>query len=112
MKKTQIPENFEVSPRIMELAKKNGWPDPHNEVEAFKDYHLAHGKLMLDWEAAFRLWLRNAQRWNKQPARPLVQPQKQIVAQHDKEISLEERRRNLHRVNEIIKGLAGIKHIK
>lgn len=113
MNKTRLPENFEVSPRIMELAKKNGWPDPRSEVDAFKDYHLAHGTLMLDWEAAFRLWLRNAQQWNK-PRRtqlPAEQPQKQ-VAKPEPEISFEERRKNINRVNEMIEGLSRAKGTK
>jgi hypothetical protein len=62
---------------MVELARQNGWPDPYSEVEAFKDYHLAHGNVMADWQAAFRTWLRNAARWgmngrsaSAQPAEP------------------------------------------
>ena len=83
MKKTHFPENFIVSDQIIKLAKENGWVDPRKEVDAFKDYHLAHGSLMANWEAAFRTWLRNAQKWsrlaNKQanppiPPKPPVKP--------------------------------------
>lgn len=61
--RTTIPKDFSVSPEIVESAKKNGWPNPHSQIEAFKDYHLAHGSLMADWEAAFRTWLRNQAKW-------------------------------------------------
>ena len=65
-----IAENFEVSPKVKELAKHYGWPDPGQQLEAFKDYHKARGTLMADWEAAFRTWLRNAKEWGK--AKPQV----------------------------------------
>jgi len=70
-KRTRFPENFIVTPDIIELAQKNGWPDPRREVDAFKDYHLAHGSLMLDWEAAFRTWLRNSLVYGK--SKPMQQ---------------------------------------
>ena len=63
MKKRAIPDDFKVSPQIVELAEQNGWSDPHSELDAFRDYHLAHGSRMADWEAAFRTWLRNAKRF-------------------------------------------------
>ena len=79
IKRSRISEDFTVSDRVVELALMNGWPDPDTEVEAFKDYHLAKGSLMADWEAAFRTWLRNAARWNngttrRQIDRPSVEP--------------------------------------
>ena len=66
MKRSRIPEDFEVSDRIVHLALENGWPDPDTELDAFKDYHLAKGSLMADWEAAFRTWLRNAARFRSE----------------------------------------------
>ena len=65
MKKRAIPDDFKASPRIVELARQNGWPNPESELDAFRDYHLAHGSIMADWEAAFRTWLRNRARWDK-----------------------------------------------
>lgn len=65
MKLTPLPDDFKVTPRILELAKQHGWPNPDSELDAFKDYHLAHGSRMADWEAAFRTWLRNRARWGK-----------------------------------------------
>lgn len=29
----------------------------------FRDYHLAHGKRMTDWDRAFRNWIRNEAKW-------------------------------------------------
>jgi len=66
-RRSTVPENFEVTARIIELAKQNGWPNPHEQLDAFKDYHLAHGTLMADWEAAFRTWLRNSLKFGKTP---------------------------------------------
>jgi hypothetical protein len=41
------------------------------EIEAFRDYHLAHGSLMADWDAAWRTWCRNAVKFNRtKPASP------------------------------------------
>ena len=63
-KKNQISENFYVTNEHRELAIQNGWPNPDNEIEAFKDYHLARGTIMKDWNRAFYTWLRNAKKFN------------------------------------------------
>jgi hypothetical protein len=70
MKKRPIPDDFKVSPRIVELAEQNGWANPHSELDAFRDHHLAHGSRMADWEAAFRTWLRNAKRFSRNSQQP------------------------------------------
>jgi hypothetical protein len=94
-RRTLIPEDFEVSARIMELAKENHWPDPHSEVNGFKDYHIAHGTLMANWEAAFRTWLRNCQKFNK-AARPIAPPAPApILKEKRREIPADEQRRRL-----------------
>lgn len=73
--RTRLPPDFSISDRMVVLAKEKGWPSPASEIEAFKDYHLAHGSLMADWEAAFRTWLRNCGRFNKQqPPKPQPEP--------------------------------------
>lgn len=71
-KKTRLPPDFAVSPRIMELAREQGWPDPRKELEAFKDHHLAEGSLKQDWEAAFRTWLRRTITMSKGKFTPLA----------------------------------------
>jgi hypothetical protein len=35
------------------------------EADQFRDHHTAKGSTMLDWDAAFRTWLRNAIRWGR-----------------------------------------------
>ncbi len=57
-RKMPIPKDFKISDRIKTLAKENGWPDPAIQFERFKDHHLKKGDLFVDWEAAFRTWLR------------------------------------------------------
>ena len=37
--------------------------DCDREAEQFRDFHTAKGSLFIDWEAAFRTWLRNAQKF-------------------------------------------------
>jgi len=66
-KRTPLPDDFKATEQVFELALKNGWPDPGKEIEAFKDYHLSKGSLMADWDAAFRTWLRNAQKFSGKP---------------------------------------------
>jgi hypothetical protein len=75
--RTRLPEDFRVTTEVMVQAREHGWPDPRKELEAFKDYHLAKGTLNLDWEAAFRTWLRRAvtmDRKYKPIQPPITQP--------------------------------------
>ena len=118
-KKTRLPDDFEVTQHMIELAKAKGWPDPRSEVEAFKDYHLAHGSLMLDWQACFRTWLRNCSRFNKgHPAivsKPPPEPKGMMfgwLKAGTPSPTEDERRENQKRLNEIITGLAARKGIK
>lgn len=60
-----LPNNFVVKSAHLELAAKNGWPDPNHEIEAFRDHHLARGNVMKDWDRAFYTWLRNAKRFKE-----------------------------------------------
>lgn len=64
------PKDFSVSESIKNLARKNQWPDPLSEVEKFRDFHIARGSLMADWEAAFRTWLRNAKAFSQRRGKP------------------------------------------
>lgn len=103
-KKTRIPDDFEVSPRIMQLAAEKGWPDPRTELDAFKDYHLAHGSLMMDWEAAFRTWLRNSSRWGKDKPKVFV-PTFPKLKPKEPEMSEEERSANRRKVGTLLHDL-------
>lgn len=64
-RKKSFPEDFEISPEIKAWAKKTNAPDPETQLESFRDYHQSHGSLFLDWEAAFRTWLRNAAKFDE-----------------------------------------------
>lgn len=55
-----LPPNFEVTDLHREYASRHQLPSPDNEIEGFKDYHLAHGSTFANWDAAFRNWLRKA----------------------------------------------------
>jgi len=102
-RRTLIPEDFEVSDEIITLAKKNGWPDPRSEVEAFKDYHIAQGTLMFDWEAAFRTWLRNCLRFNKTlPSRPATN-KAEILSELP--LTPEQRAENQRKLRELMSGI-------
>jgi hypothetical protein len=61
----QLPEAWAPADGVREsFADKYPGLDFHDEVEGFRNHHLAKGSVMRDWDAAFRTWLRNAKRWN------------------------------------------------
>jgi len=62
-KKVQLPQDFVVTDQHLTLASEKNWPDPHSEIDAFRDYHLSRGTTMLDWDRAFYTWLRNAEKF-------------------------------------------------
>jgi hypothetical protein len=65
----QLPEDWSPADGVLEsFADKYPGLDFHDEVEAFRNHHLAKGSVMKDWDAAFRTWLRNAKRWNSPKA--------------------------------------------
>ncbi len=39
------------------------------EFANFRDYHLSKGSTFADWHAAWRKWVRNAVKWNREPVR-------------------------------------------
>jgi len=63
--KVEAPKDFQVSPEIVALAKMKGWPDPHEQVDTFIDWHKSHGNMFSDWEAAFRNWMRKSEGVNR-----------------------------------------------
>lgn len=62
-KKCRLPDDFAVTEQHVALARQNGWNDPHGEIDAFRDYHLARGNTFLDWDRAFYTWLRNGKKF-------------------------------------------------
>ncbi len=63
--KKTFPSDFSVSEKIKSWADEKGLPDPGSQLEAFRDYHESKGSKMLDWEAAFRTWLRNTKKFDR-----------------------------------------------
>jgi hypothetical protein len=61
--KTQLSDDFQVTSQHEVLAQKNAWPNPHSEIDAFKDYHIARATSFSDWDRAFYTWLRNAKKF-------------------------------------------------
>ena len=109
--KRPIPPDFQVSERMVELAREHGWPDPHKELDNFRDYHLAHGTKMVDWEAAFRLWLRNCVKFAADkgrrvvPCAPLPGIPVQKPVQPQLELTDEQLAENRRRVSGLLSGL-------
>ena len=59
------------APRSEELAlAKTLRVDPAVEALAFRDHHSAKGSRFVDWDAAFRTWLRNAAKFSRGGAPP------------------------------------------
>lgn len=56
-----IPAGFSVSDAVREWAEtKAPSINPDNEIDQFCDYHRSQGTLRVDWDASFRMWIRNA----------------------------------------------------
>lgn len=59
------------TPRSDELAlAKTLGVSPTGEAESFRDHHSAKGTRFVDWDAAFRTWLRNAVKFSRGGAPP------------------------------------------
>lgn len=55
-----LPENWKPSERELLFARTTRKDlNIAEEVELFRDYHLAEGSLKADWSAAWRYWIRN-----------------------------------------------------
>jgi hypothetical protein len=62
-----LPEPFIVTGQMREEARSLGLSDEviDRETDAFCDYYQANGKTMIDWEAAWRHWMRRARELQK-----------------------------------------------
>ena len=58
-RKAALPPDWRPNEGHQSRAKASGL-NVELEAEAFRDHHTAKGSVMLDWDAAFRTWLRNA----------------------------------------------------
>ena len=73
-KACQLPADFEPNDTGKALAAKHGL-DLDAELRRFTDHHLAKGTTFKDWQAAFRTWLGNAERWGvKAQQQPSAKP--------------------------------------
>ncbi len=63
--KTAVPDQFPVEEAHIEYAASLGFSrqEVDEQTTRFLDYHLAKGSRFLDWQAAWRNWLRNARRF-------------------------------------------------
>lgn len=65
----KAPKAFDVTDALREWARSKGiGVDLDRETEQFLDYHRAKGSKMKDWTAAWRTWMRNAQKWSGETA--------------------------------------------
>lgn len=61
-----IPENWIPSERNVAdaVARNFSQQDIEREADRFRNHHLAKGSMFRDWDAAWRKWLGNSQRFN------------------------------------------------
>lgn len=72
--RASLPDQF-PSPEAKAAAvlfwQKKGRPDlaatVDDQADQFRDHHAAHGGKMLNWEAAWRTWVRNALQFTRPP---------------------------------------------
>lgn len=78
--RTSFPSDFEPDPKVLLWCMENDISDPEKEVEAFRDYHQSKANRFLDWQAAFRTWLRNSKRFRNNGAVQPNQPARDQIA--------------------------------
>lgn len=66
--RSRMPDNFELSPEMYDEAGQSGFGDEKigEMFRCFCDHHRAKGNLMADWRAAWRTWIRNEVRFNRE----------------------------------------------
>lgn len=67
-RKTALPTDWRPNEGHHSQAKRDGL-NAESEAEQFRDHHTAKGSVMLDWDAAFRTWLRNAKKFAERDAK-------------------------------------------
>lgn len=82
-KQTPIPADWEVSEAGILFAQSRA-PSMviADEVQRFRDYNLAKGRKLIDWDAAWRTWVMQAVKYTPEIARPLPPPKKQFGAEY------------------------------
>lgn len=61
--RTRFPETFLLDELRAAMVRKVGCLDPPKAFTAFRDYHAAHGSVLADWDAAWRTWVGNHERY-------------------------------------------------
>lgn len=59
----RLPETWEPTDEGLAFAYDRGFGDVREELAKFKDHHRGRGNLMVDWNAAWRTWIGNAERF-------------------------------------------------
>lgn len=67
---TQAPDLFPLTDDLREWGKQHcpSVVDPASETRQFLDYHRAKGSTFKDWTAAWRTWMRNAEKFTAERA--------------------------------------------
>lgn len=66
-KKTPVPESFDLTDAMVAWAKSEGANGNLRSVtDCFLDHHRAKGSLFIDWQAAWRTWVRNEVKFSRQ----------------------------------------------
>jgi hypothetical protein len=66
-RKTAVPQSWQPNPNtIQQLKDKYPKIQVTEQVDTFLDYHRSKGSKFVDWDAAFRNWVRNADRYRQQ----------------------------------------------
>lgn len=62
-RRSQLPDDFKLNDERFSRALAAGMVSVEAEFEAFRNYHLAHGSVMANWDAAWRTWIGNSSKW-------------------------------------------------
>lgn len=60
-----IPADWQPDEAGITYAASQGASCDLNAVDAFRNYHKAHGSIMADWKAAWRTWCGNARQYGR-----------------------------------------------
>jgi biotin operon repressor len=65
-RKTRIPDDFAVTEKMRDWAlTESPGINLLDETEHFKDHHIANGNKFIDWERAWKNWIRNSKKFNR-----------------------------------------------
>lgn len=79
-RKTQLPDNFNLNDERFSRALAAGMVSVEAEFVAFRNYHQAHGSVMANWDAAWRTWIGNANRWRSGGSKTVANGDAEVAA--------------------------------